>query len=802
MRPKQLTSAMFFTFVLLLTFVSGASAQGIIIDDQPPADLIPPIGGPISIELHSVDAVVDGPVATVHVTQIFRNQANWQVEGTYIFPLPDNAAIGDFQMTVDGQVLEGQLLDSDEARGIYEAIVRRRQDPALLEYLGQGLFQTSVFPIPPGDTRKLELTYTHTLDLEDGLYHFRYPLQTRQYSAAPVEDLGLRVELLNQPGLRTLYSPSHEVSIDRIGDDSALVGFEARNHQAEQDFDLYFGVSEDAIGLNLLSYKPAGEDGFFLLLAAPGIEVAPDEVIRRDMILVMDISGSMEGEKMMQGQQAAHYLVDNLNPGDRFNLIAFSTGARLWSESLQADEQDHIADAHTWIDRLPATGSTDINRALLEALAQLQRPGDSSRPAYVLFMTDGLPTQGEVSADRIIANALGNLPTDRTVRLFTFGVGFDVDTHLLDTLSSELGGRSTYVKPGERIDEAIGDFYNQISKPVLNDVKIEMSGVLMEDSYPYPLPDLFAGEQLALAGRYQKGGDTEVTLSGFVNDQKRSFTYTDQHLVEAGGEPHVARLWATRKIGALLDQIRRQGADQELIDAVVDLSKTYGIVTPYTSYLVLEPDMQVPIVRGTPMPRPIIRGTVVPLLKEQLLSMEAPAPVSSADVVAKEVQVTVVVESAQRFSGEAAVGDSVARSALRLAERAEDHQGVRFVNGKSFTFQQMVTTPDGRNEELWVDNSYRESISPQTILFGSDEYFELAKDHDTAQWLAVSPEMLLVIDENAYRITSDAELNHDATLKAPTSTPPPTVPATDTSPTFWESVLAWLGRLFAPAEQN
>ena len=194
MRTKQIVSTVILTLTLLLMLIPNASAQGIVIDDQPPVDRIPPIGGPISIDLHSVDAVVDGPVATVHVTQIFRNQADWQVEGTYIFPLPDNAAIGDFQMTVDGQVLEGQVLDSNEARGIYEAIVRRRQDPALLEYLGQGLFQTSVFPIPPGDTRKLELTYTHALDLEDGLYHFRYPLQTRQYSAAPVKDLAVRVE--------------------------------------------------------------------------------------------------------------------------------------------------------------------------------------------------------------------------------------------------------------------------------------------------------------------------------------------------------------------------------------------------------------------------------------------------------------------------------------------------------------------------------------------------------------------------------------------------------------------------------
>jgi len=787
MRTKPVVSALLLTFALLLALMPSASAQGIVIDDQPPADRLPAIGGPISIELHSVNAVVDGPVATVHVTQIFRNQADWQVEGTYIFPLPADAAIGDFQMTVDGQVLEGQVMDSDEARGIYEAIVRRRQDPALLEYLGQGLFQTSVFPIPPGDTRKLELTYTHTLDLKDDLYQFHYPLQTRQYSDAPVKDLALRVELRNQPGLRTLYSPSHEVSIDRIGNDAALVGFEAHNNRADGDFNLYFGVSEDAIGLNLLSFKPTGEDGFFLLLAAPGIEIAPNEVIQRDIILVMDISGSMEGEKMMQAQEAAHFLVDNLNPGDRFNLVAFSTGARLWSESLQPAHNAPIENAHKWIDRLPASGSTDINRALLEALAQTQQPIDGARPTYVLFLTDGLPTQGEIDADRIVANALQNLPANRSVRLFTFGVGYDVDTHLLDTLSGELGGRSSYVEPGERIDEAIGDFYNQISTPVLSDVQIDVPGILLDDTYPYPLPDLFAGEQMLMVGRYRTGGDADVTLSGFVNDQKRSFTYTNQQLVEAGGDPHVARLWATRKIGALLDQTRRQGADQELIDAIVNLSTTYGIVTPYTSYLVLEPDMPVPGVGGAQVP---MRG-------DENLLLAAPASESISDVIIRRVEATMLVEKQMALSGEAAVSDSETRSALRQAVRAEEHEGVRYVGGKAFTFQQYVTMPDGRTEALWVDNSYDDTIPRQVILFGSDEFFELAKRRNAPQWLAVSPELVLVIDKIAYRITSDPELDQ-LTAPEPESTLPPTpVPAANQPSTFWESILAWFDEVFA-----
>ncbi len=399
-------------------------------------------------------------------------------------------------------------------------------------------------------------------------------------------------------------------------------------------------------------------------------------------------------------------------------------------------------------------------------------------------MTDGLPTQGETNADRIVANALQNLPQERNMRLFSFGVGYDVDTHLLDTLSSELGGRSTYVEPGERIDEAIGDFYNRISTPVLSNVNIDLPGVQIDETYPYPLPDLFAGEQLTLVGRYRQGGDTEVTLSGSVNDQKRSFTYTNQTLVEAGGEPHVARLWATRKIGSLLDQVRRQGANQELIDAIVDLSKTYGIVTPYTSYLVLEPDMPIPAVRGTAQPMPAA-------------PMEQPATELSADVVVKQVVATVLVENEVGVSGEAAVSDSEARSSLRQAERAVDHEGVRYMNGKTFTFQQFVTTPDGRTEELWVDNSYQESISPKVILFGSDEYFELAESHDAAQWLAISPELVLVIEETTYRITSDPALLSTSAAVTPIQTTPEPIatPPAAPTPSLWESIRAWFGHV-------
>ncbi len=779
MRVARLVAAAWMVLALCavtpVAFAQGGDQPGMPAIDMTPAPeppvFLPPIGGPISIELHSVDAVVDGPVATVKVRQVFRNKTDSQVEGSFIFPLPADAAVSDFQMTVDGQVLEGKVMNNDEARRIYEDIVRRQRDPALLEYLGRELFRTNVFPIPPHASRTLDFTYAQVLPQTGGLYHFRYPLAGQQYGGAPVQNLAVRVDLQRQPGLRTVYSPSHDVSVQRTGDDSALVGYEASNVRPEGDFDLYFGVSREAIGLNLLSYKPAGEDGFFLLLAAPAVDVSPDAIVRRDVILVMDVSGSMQGAKIEQTKQAARYVVEHLNPGDRFNLISFSTGASPWAETLQAQGPDTVAGAKRWIDRLEAEGSTDINRALLEALGQLQarRGAERSRPAYVLFLTDGLPTQGEIDANRIIKNALNNRPEEQSVRLFTFGVGYDVDAVLLDSLGKEMGGRSTYVKPDERIDEAVGSFYGQVSTPVLSDVSIDMAGVRTEDTYPFPLPDLFAGEQLVLAGRYRQGGDTAITLTGRVNGEKRTFTYDGEHLVQAGGEPLVARLWATRKIGSLLEQVRRQGANPELVDAIVKLSTAYGIMTPYTSYLVLEPTA-LPVLQGAP---------------GQPLPTQAPMPA--------QPRVSLDALNAAPASGEAAVAASEVQQKLQSADRAAGGQGVRYAGGRTFALQQQLTGAGGRTYELWVDTGYKANMPVETVAFGSDAYFDLAAKPDAAAWLAVSPELVVLIDGKAYRVTTaagGARTSDDASpTPAPTATPTVLTPPV---PSLWDAVMGWI----------
>lgn len=703
-----------------------------------PIPMPPPItAGQAVIELHRVDAVVAGPAAQVSVKQVFRNDGDRPAEGVYVFPLPKDAAVSDFQMTVDGQTVEGKLLSKEEARAIYDEIVRRQLDPALLEYLGRGLFQASVFPIPPHETRTVEFSYTQTLERDGDLFRFNYPLAVRPGGAAGAEQVSVAVELRDQPGLRTIYSPNYPIRVERLADDSADVSFEATGAPPQSDFDLYFGTADSAIGANLLSYKPAGEDGFFVLLLAPTLEVPETEVVARDIVLVLDVSGSMRGEKIEQARAAAEFVIDQLNPDDRFNIITFSTGTSAWERDLQAVTAENRKDAVRWLDRIPATGSTDINRALLEAEALFA--GGDDRPAYILFLTDGQPTQGEQDPDRIIDNTLDNRPEERTVRLFTFGVGYDVNTDLLDILSRELGGRASYVEPAERVDEVVGDFYSQISTPVLTDVEIELGDARVDEVFPYPLPDLFAGDQLVVAGRYRDGGTVDVELRGKVNGEERLFVYPDQELTDRGGESFVARLWATRKIGALLDEVRRNGPNDELIDAITELSLTYGIVTPYTSFLVLEPGMEMPItVPGAAPGAPVV-------------------PLALLDSARSIVQESAAGMAAAAPAGEAAVQASKDRAALLSAETVRQEEPVRFVAGKTFTRRALVPAPDGRMLELWVDTAYEEEMPTRIVRFGSPEYFELLDRPDLPAWLAISPELILVLDDGAVRVTTADE---------------------------------------------
>ncbi|MGH2538176.1 MAG: VIT domain-containing protein, partial [Candidatus Promineifilaceae bacterium] len=573
----------------LLALAPAAAAQ----EPVPPATLEPPIlvEPPITIEppmpperfpglrieYQRVDVVIRDQVATTRIDQKFVNQGDQLLEGNYLFPLPAGAAVSELTMWVDGQAIEAKILRAEEARAIYNRIVSQLRDPALLEYVSHDAIQANVFPIPARAERRIEIEYSYLLTAENGLFRFVYPQSNDIYTSLPLGSQSIRVEVESAEAIRAIYSPSHAVAIQRQGDFRATAGYEASDVRPQADFELYYSVNPEAIGLNLLSYRAAGEDGFFVLLVAPPLTAEPDQVVARDLILVLDTSGSMQGEKMQQARQAAAYVVEKLNAEDRFNVVAFNTGVTSLAPGLlPAGER---AAGLAFIQRLEALGGTNISGALLEAAAMVA----ADRPTTILFLTDGLATEGITETPLLLDTLQAQMPAN--ARLFAFGVGHDVDTSLLDSLAQNHAGAASYVRPGEPIDEAVSGFYAKVSTPVLANINLDFGGVQVEQLFPQRLPDLFAGSQLVLTGRYRAGGPATITLSGEVNGREQVYAYPDNTFRDLGGDAFIPRLWATRAIGHWLTEIRLGGENPELVESIVALSLRYGIITLYTSYL-------------------------------------------------------------------------------------------------------------------------------------------------------------------------------------------------------------------------
>lgn len=571
---KRLLSLSF--LVLLLWILQTiVFADGMILPDHPER-------GWLTVTYHHVSVSIEDGIAITRVDQEFRNDTSFTIEGRYVFPLPHGAVVSDFSMWVDGKRLEGKVLGADEARAIYEDYVRRVLDPALLEYIDRDTLAARIFPIPAGETRRIELSYTEVLRAENGIYRYLYPLDTERFSASPLEDVQIDVDLKATSPLQAIYSPSHKITVTRSDDKQALVHYVEENVLPRKDFILYYSVQPADMGMTLLTYRAAGEDGFFLLIVSPKVE-QEETAIAKDLIFVLDTSGSMSGEKIVQAKEALNFILRSLNPDDRFAVVAFSDFPRSQSKTLLTVNQETRQDAIDWVEKLAANGGTNIDEALVTALSLFE---DNDHPHYVIFLTDGQPTVGKTDSLSIITDASRANVVD--ARIFSFGVGYSVNTVLLDRLSQENHGTTVYVTPGENLEQAISSFYRKIASPVLTSPTITIDGVETYDTYPNPLPDIFRGSQLLLAGRYRGDGETVITMSGDVAGKTVSFAAKRDFPDLALAADFLPRVWAGRKIAYLLDQLRLYGEDQELVDSVISLSKRYGIITPYTSFLVEE----------------------------------------------------------------------------------------------------------------------------------------------------------------------------------------------------------------------
>lgn len=592
-------------FALALATAGSASAAGLLI----PEDKKLP---PLAMVNHKVTVAIDEQVAVTTVEQTFRNHTDRNLEATYLFPVPKGATVDKFTMWVDGKEMGGELLDAKHAHKVYTDIVRRTQDPGLLEYLGNSLLRLSVFPVPPKGDQKLKISYKFVAPKDGNVVEYIYPLKTDGKATRTLEEFSVSLNIKSRHAVQNVYSPTHAITTTRKSDKEVNVTFERNQALLDKDFQLFYGFGDKDIGLTPLVYKPiTTEDGYFMFLVSPQVE-AEKKRVPRDLVLVLDTSSSMSDIKMQQAKKALKYCLSQLKPEDRFGLIKFSTTVVPFRDKLVEANKDYIDLANKWVDGLKTSGGTAILPALEDALAM--RSSDANRPFTMVFFTDGQPTVDETNPDKIIKKVMDK--NTGNTRIFTFGVGDDVNAAMLDQLADTTRAVSTYVREAEDIEVKVTSLYGKISNPILTDLKLTTGdNVQIHEMYPPKLPDLFQGNQLVVIGRYTGSGHSAIRLTGMVGKEKQEFVYELNFPAKTEsdtGKDFVEPLWARRKVGYLLDQIRVNGEKDELIKEVVALAKRYGIATPYTSYLVV-PDNVMPVVPPTVRPGdPKLPGGPVP----------------------------------------------------------------------------------------------------------------------------------------------------------------------------------------------
>lgn len=532
----------------------------------------------------NVDVELRDGVLHYEVEETFVNRGGGIGEADYLFPLPKNAAFEGLKLEINGELVAGETMSADEARRIYEDIVRQSRDPALVEWMGHGLLRTRIFPIAAGETRRVVVRFHAVAEREGDAVRVDY---FRGSQSAPVADVArdrkdpegnLRFRLsYPRSSYGRPYSPTHDL---RVSDDREMARVELSGGAREMTLLLPLRRGTRA-AIGVLSHAPGREEGFALITLSPPA-IAPRGTAR-DITLVLDVSGSMSGKKIEQAREAGKQLLGTLSSRDRFRLIDFASDVRTFRDGPVFATRENVAAAERYLDRLRAEGSTNISGALEEALSI---PAENGRLPLVLFVTDGEPTVGERNPERIAAQAAAERGRRR---IFTFGVGADLNVALLERLALEGRGTAHFVRPNESVERAVSIVASRLTNPVATDLRVRVEGARLSKMHPAGPYDLFAGQDLVVLARYEGSGTILVRFEGESANGRVSWS-TEAELPERDRENgFVARLWATQRVGYLSAERRRNGASPEIDDEIRSLGEKYGIPTELTSYLVLEP---------------------------------------------------------------------------------------------------------------------------------------------------------------------------------------------------------------------
>lgn len=716
----------------------------------------PPTGGVNMIKVE-VEATIRTGVSTTQMDIYLHNSSGIRQEAQLIAPVPEGSAVRGFAYQIPGGEPKAELLPKDEARRIYMSLVSRVRDPGLAEFIGYNLIQSNVFPVEANSDQKVTLTYENILPQEGARVDFVLPRSESLSSRVP---WNITVHLKSDVPISTVYSPSHAIETDRRGQGELKVVLDKEKAMEPGPFRLSYLVQREGVAATVMAYPdPKVGGGYFLLLAGlPVVEKKDEKPVPREITLVLDRSGSMAGEKIEQVKKAAFQIISGLDAGEAFNVLAYNDTVEMLSEKALMKDKENVEKAGKFLDDLSARSGTNIHDALVEALRQTPGPG---RLPIVLFLTDGLPTVGETREGAIRDAVLkGNA---HHKRIFAFGVGHDVNTPLLERISRETRAKATFVHPREDVEVKVGDVFRQLVGPVLTDARLETDGGRVRDLLPPQIPDLFEGDQVVLLGQYTEEKPVAFRLSGKFLGKDATYKFELNPSEATTRNSFVPRLWANRKVGYLMDEIRQSGADgrraaddpktKELVDEVIRLSKEYGILTEYTAFLIREEARVAEV--GQPLPLrpgklgqgparesagatlavPDARGSMAESLARD---RSGPAAVAAEEELQRQkASQHVTTWAVPMLMDMMAVGEAPAQVSERPASP------VQYAADRTFHLR------DGK----WIDSrilDQPEKMKPKkTIEFASDEYMQLAERlarEGRAALLRLSGDILLELD--------------------------------------------------------
>ena len=536
-------------------------------------------------------------VLRYEVNETFVNTGRGLGEADYLFPLPAGSAFENLKLSINGELVSGETMNATDARRIYEDIVRRQRDPALVEWMGAGLLRARIFPINPGEEKRVVVRFQSIAQREGDALRIDYvrgteparrpvtlPATRDQWNGGDDDIETANAFSLTYDNTRDYgapYSPTHRLMVRERGGRRLVT---AAGDSREVTILLPLRRASTA-AVSVLTHRPDSDPGFALITITP--PVSSGRATLRDVTFVLDVSGSMRGQKLEQAKAAGHALLASLSRGDRFRLIDFSTEVNSFREGFVTATPENIRDARRYLDGLRADGSTNISGALEAALDVRY---DSNRLPLIVFLTDGEPTVGERNPDAIAAIAARRRGE---ARLFTVGVSADVNSALIERLAVEGRGTAHFVRAGEDVERPVSLLASRLTNPVLTSVRVRVDGVRLSQVLPSGSIDIFAGQDLVLLARYEGDGDATVRIEGQSAGGRTSWSSRAQFSRRTTGNGFVPRLWAAQRIGWLAAEKRRSGGSTEMNAEIKSLGERYGIPTEFSSYLVVEPGMNV-----------------------------------------------------------------------------------------------------------------------------------------------------------------------------------------------------------------